>query len=394
MNETEFRIFDILARNLGRQLSIQGIADEVEKAYGKGYYKNIYDATLSLEKEGLLRIQNSSGSRFAQIDFDSPSISLALTEMEIKRTQQLIKKPLYLALFKELEWQFTKHHASPPWPIESASIIEDSKSLALNKAELLFILRDSNPAMPFEGGRPTKTSSKELAQQTEDERKLMYDYARFISTKTNIKISFLSLTAFEFASLLISPELNPLKDMLKLQIAVIKPSSYWLQLVKMHYDGMNPAFQSQQCNPAKLSREEIQAIFSGFGYREFGANAKPLNYSLETAIAAALMQEDARLLEAIPIILAKNQTLISYPMLEYLGMKHGKLNLFGYLLSLAINTSSTLKSNLKATSAMARIASYLRIKKPDKLTPDNWDVRLRITPSDIAKKMSDYDADR
>ncbi|MFH1199628.1 MAG: hypothetical protein V1708_01015 [Candidatus Micrarchaeota archaeon] len=391
MNDTAFRILDALARNLGASFSIKGLAEEIAASKQPGYYKNIYDEVQRMNKEDLLNIAVNGAGSFVSLNFDSEGLLLALCEMEIRRTKALLEEPRWLALYKEMSWHFLKKPGYPPYPLEAACLIKDPTSLALNKADFLFIIETPLPFGPI-SLIPTQA---EIMKRIEDEREAMYSYARFISERTNTQVSFLALTMEEFGDLASSPALNPLKDMIKAEVAIVNPQVYWLQFNKMRYEGKSILFQDTPADPLKLKRQDAAAVFSRFGYRELGApESKTPGYCLETAIAAALLEQDARLLEAIPILLAKNHETISFPLLEYLAMKCGKLNLYGCLLALAQGASRSLKRNLRSEMSLFRVRKECHVEEKGQMLAKTWDLKLRINPNDVEQKMRDYSASR
>jgi hypothetical protein len=87
-------------------------------------------------------------------------------------------------------------------------------------------------------------------------------------------------------------------------------------------------------NPAKIGKQDMTYNMGRFGYRELGKDMKQGDrLCLEYVITAMLISGDARRMEAVPVLLAKNRP--SYGLLLFLCGKYGQLeSLLGLLKTL------------------------------------------------------------
>jgi hypothetical protein len=83
----------------------------------------------------------------------------------------------------------------------------------------------------------------------------------------------------------------------------------------------------EETRPSKISESDLIANLYRFGYKEFGSTIAESNrYCIEYIITALLLSDDARRIDAIPTILAKNE--FSENVLAFLSQKYrttGKL---------------------------------------------------------------------
>ncbi len=78
-----------------------------------------------------------------------------------------------------------------------------------------------------------------------------------------------------------------------------------------------------ETNPAKITEEDLVFNLARFGYTEFGPKIKQGKMiCIEYIIAAILFHNDARRIDAIPIILAKNSKKTNYGVLLFLARKY------------------------------------------------------------------------
>ncbi len=350
-------VLGALARNFGRLLSIKRLVSEIS-AIKPSFYKNVYDEVMLLEQQGLLKMLKAGNNNLIEFDFSSIDLVNALSELELQKSAELLdarKLSASKVAFTELMLSLS--------PGTAACVVSGSKSLALNMLEFLIVLPDS-------------VNSREARAST-------HSAVNSFSLKTNFKTTTLMLTALEFRQLLSDAKANSLKHLIKQETCFYNPQLYWLNFYSMQKQGLKTVFQEATGNALDLTRDDVLKTFARHGYAELGGVAETTgDYCIETAIAAALLQEDARLLEAIPIVLAKNK--VNYHLLEYLIAKHGKTGLMGFLLSTALPYSKILKENLETRLFLDDLKTISGNKR--------FKTRLRITSHDIASKLRDYHA--
>ena len=375
LDDAAFRILDLLAKNLGKPFSIRALNDGLSSKNRKAYYANTYNQVSKLSDKRILKLTRIGRARSVELDFSSDGLIPALAEMELLRGLELFDDSRLAAIRKHLGALFFE----TPF-LGAACIIRDSQALALNKIELLFILR--SPSQGNDAFNPTYAPPSE---GVEEQRAFIAGRIQSLASKTNLRIDFLALTCQEFLNELFSPQANPVKLLVKDEIAVFNPGFFWMLVEAGKACGLQFSVNKDSADSRKLKREDILLAFGRHGYREFGAaSILPSGYSIETAIAAALVLEDARLLEAIPVILAKDERKrINYALLEYLARKCGKAELYGFLLENAIEFSKLLKTSLTARKCLERMKNG---------HGSGWDVRLQLRKADLLEKMVLYHA--
>lgn len=387
MREIRFRILDSLARNLGRSLSIQDVARSIREAKKAGFYKNVHEEITKLSADNLVVLKQAGKTRLASLNFDCNGMADALSEMEEKRKQEFLMRLNNPEIERELNWLYIHTKGI----VESICLINDQRSLALRKLDLLFILRSPLPG--FKNQQDEFTAGQHFTEgEIEDEREFLYKPVKWFAQRTNYHPSFLAVTFEEFESLINSPKQNYLKQLVKKEIAVFGAQIYWLQFALMRHQGLLALpVHEEEAEPDKLTQEEVYDAFSKYGYAETRRSRGTSVQSIESGIATALILKEPRLLEAIPIVLAKDtKREINYPLLEYLASKYGDSILYGFLLSTAIKSAS-LRENDKACSSLERLAKQHKIKSP--YAPNSWQpINLRLTTHDISKKMRAYGA--
>ena len=56
MDETTYRILDVLSRSLGRLMSIHELTRKIEETYGGAYYANIYEKIHELTQDNIITL--------------------------------------------------------------------------------------------------------------------------------------------------------------------------------------------------------------------------------------------------------------------------------------------------------------------------------------------------
>jgi len=300
VDEATFRILDTLSRELGGMISINQLTSKIMRYYGTGYYARTYNKLNDLAKQGLIQLTKAGRSSIPSLNFSSYTLLDFLAEIEIRKKRELLDSSKTLQpLLMDME---AFAHSDPQ--IESISLINPARNARLNRAELLILLHDMDHAI------------------LPDRLIHLHSALHSIQSSRIIRIDALPLTIREFHSLLTSNEINPLKEMLSNRITFYNPRSFWLSISEVLRSSGKIMFETEETNPAKISKADIYYNLSRFGYREFGIEPEPgRSICIEYTIAAIMAGENARLAASIPIILAKNKA--DYSLLIFLAKKFG-----------------------------------------------------------------------
>jgi len=170
--------------------------------------------------------------------------------------------------------------------IRSVSSINPAKNIKLNKTELLFLLRKT--------------------PEYHNETLQLYKEMLKLQKKRNLKINSLILDRNDFHELIKSDETNPLREALSEKTIFFGPQAFWSE-IKQVTETTEIRNIKTETKPANISNLDLTYNLYRFGYKEFGLQlAKGKTFCIEYITTAILLQDDARLTEAIPIILAKN----------------------------------------------------------------------------------------
>lgn len=321
MDETTFRIIDALSRDFGRPTSINGLVGRIREMRRGAYYKNIYDKIQKLQKEGLIRAARIGRNSEITLNFGSYVTKDMLAEMELRKKHQAMKENKNLQnILPEIEETLRQLGT-----ISSASIISPGKTLPLNRLELLVIFRET----PGTEGMVQK------------EMLHIYGEIRKLQDKRNAKIDILALRESEFSCLLKVDEWNPLGEMIPEQIAFLYSQNFWTIMGESIRIGVR-AEKPKEINLARISEQDLNYNMERFGYKETGTetleginrwkasrDAFSQRICLECTITSMLLGRNARRVEAVPILLAKNRP--NYNLLIFLCLKY---NTAGKLLGL------------------------------------------------------------
>lgn len=316
MDETTFRILDILSREIGNQLSINEITKKIEERYDTAYYVNIYDKIRNLAGDNIITLSRTGKSSIANLNFENYLLVDLLTEMELKRKLNFLeKRQEFQMLFNDLETRCRDLNL-----LRSFCIINPEKNARLNRVGLLIIIR--SPA------------GDAIAPETETTaiRKIMQS----LHSIHNLKIDHLVLTDVMLLNLLAVPEINPIREMLANKIAFFSPQTFWM-IIKIGQERDIPVrILETEINPAKMPEQDLVYNLARFGYKEMGTKIlQRREISIEYIVTSILLQGDARRKDAIPIILAKKGSGTNYDLLLFLCQKYGVLEeLFGLLKAL------------------------------------------------------------
>jgi len=293
MDEMEFRILDTLSRDPGERMSISALAREIKRLHGTSYYSNTFNALRQLETEGTINLTKAGNSTQVSLNLRNRQTIDALSEMELR------KRHVLLSGREELQRLFDSLADSPSIP--PASIIDAERNGKLNRAELLIQLPEW---ISSAGAKTLSESLRELAD------------------RLNIRIDALALDEKGFRALLATPDKNALKEMLSKQTALLAPDLFWSKIRNAWAHGIRIQFDRDETNPARMSGQDLTYNLARFGFSEFGSPAKEgKDIGIEYIVTAVLLKGDARRIQGIPVILAKNPA--NYALLLFLSKKYG-----------------------------------------------------------------------
>ena len=303
MDKLTYRILDSLGSRIGCPISINQLANDIKKKHGKGQYRNIYYKAKALQKEGIITLTSSGKSMLAELNLAYARLpdTMALAELENKSLLLAKRKELGI-LLPEIESAFARGF----YMIDSISLISPEKNTKLNRAELLFILREGE------------------SRQIQNEAKAIYTLAKTIQDRHNIRIDCFILPEKAFISFLKSPEINPLKSMLADKITFSSPQMFWAVICAAYNRGDKATAQEGRAEPGKISDDELHYNLLRFGYSEIGWKASEQGrICIEIIIAAIMLNRGARLFYAAPVLLAKNKP--DMLLLIFICLKYGLL---------------------------------------------------------------------
>ena len=307
MDETEFKIVDALSRDPDERISISALTRDIHRLHGTAHYPNIYNSLQRMHEEGIIEIERTGNSSLVSLNIGNMQTIDALTEMEIRRKRILVAK------WKDLRRLLES--ISTELPTCQASLIDAERNVKLNRAELLIQL----PDCPSD------------ARLSED----IFRKLREIEGRLNIRIDPLMLDEAEFRALLAARDRNQLKEMLSRHVAMQASDLLWNRIRNAWAHGIRIHFDSDETIPAKISEEDLIHNLARFGYTEFGTRiGEGGDIGIEYIVIALLLNGNARRIQAIPVILAKNKAI--YSLLLFLARKHGlQGELYGLLSALA-----------------------------------------------------------
>jgi hypothetical protein len=303
MDETTYRILDILSRNMGSLTSINELTKKMEKSYGGAHYANIHEKIQDLNRDGIITLSRSGRSSLISMNFDNCLIIDLLAEMELRRKQDFLRGKQEMQMLM-LEMDTYLHNLLL---IKSASLIRPERNARLNKAELLIHLKESDDRKSIEESKIGIHTIVDTLQKIH-----------------NIRIDYLLLEDVMFLNLLKSNERNPVREALHNKIAVLHPQDFWMEIRSAIEKGIRIIAEENEANPAKINERDLVFNLARFGYAELGPKIKQGDMiCIEYIIAAIMFQNNARRMDTIPIILAKNFKKTNYDLLLFLARRFG-----------------------------------------------------------------------
>jgi len=282
MDTATIRTLDTISSNIGDSLSINELTKRMKSKYGSAYYANIYKKLQTLTEKGLLNLEPIGRSSSIKLNFENYLLVDTLSDMEMeKKLAFLSNKASLLSFFSDMDKAL-----SDKGSIRSISAINPAKNAKLNRIELLLLL-DETP---------------EYLEQTIELQKIALDLQR----KFNLKINNLILDTKDFFYLLTSDEINPVREALSQQITLYNPQAFWRQIGEIAKKSNIKTLQGET-KPLSIPDSDLNFNLYRFGYSEFGISiASGKKFCIEYLVMSLLLREDARGLDAVAVILAKN----------------------------------------------------------------------------------------
>ena len=313
MRETQFRIFDILTREIGNPISINKLTEKIRIIHGTAHYANIHAELKGMIANKTLRLENFGRSSLIDLNFDNYLLIDLLAEIELIRKCRFLER--YTA-FQLAIYEFNTHIRNF-YLIKSVSLIDPERNAKLNRMELLFLLR------------PPKRAGEERSELT-----AIKAIINLIQSVSNIRTDVLFLQDDKFIELLKSKEANVVKEILSDKITIFYPQMLWIDIKEFLGNGIRIKAEEKATHPAKISEQDVSYNLARFGYNEMGTKiTQGKLIGIEYIITGIMLKRDSiRRIEAIPIILAKNQKTINYNLLVFLATKYNVLKQLYHIL--------------------------------------------------------------
>ena len=303
LDGTSFKILETLSRELGTEMSINQLTERVRESYGSAYYANIYNKLQQLAKENIVTINKIGNTSIAKLNFDDQWIVDVLAQMEMQKKRAFLQETANQAmhfLFPDLERSFRD---DLPF-VRSISVIRPEKNQLINRAELLILVK----------GR----GMDPLPKQSDAE--LLHNTMKTLQMMQSLKIDYLMLTEVKFLDLITTDEMNPAREMLADKITVFGPQNFWHAIQVIAKKGIPLKITKSETAPPKLAEADLVYNMARFGYNEMGTRiSQGKDICIEYIIAAMMAQGNARRIEAVPVLLAKNS--VNYDALMFISRK-------------------------------------------------------------------------
>ena len=298
MDTPTIRILDTISSSIGDSLSINQLTERIKDTYGSAYYANIYQKLQELKSEGLLNIEPIGRSSSIKLNFENYPLIDTLAEMEIeKKLAFLSKRPNLFSFFSEMDKSLTNNGS-----IKSITAIDPLKNIKLNRIEFLFLLRET----------------PDYLNQTIELYKEMLN----LQKKYNLKINNLILDKNDFFDLIANDEINSVREALSRQITLRNPQAFWNEIKEIAEKNQIRTISSQT-KPLNIPDLDLTYNLNRFGYSEFGSSfVQGRKFCIEYITTSLLLREEPRGIDAIAVILAKNNfksNLLSYLSQKYLA---------------------------------------------------------------------------
>ncbi|MFH0862376.1 MAG: hypothetical protein V1875_05025 [Candidatus Altiarchaeota archaeon] len=356
MDSTTYRVLYALSRRLDRGQSISELVRRIRELGYTAYYKNIYDKCQKLKDEGIIKIEKTGMTSLLYLRLTNPGTIDELASMELRGKKEFLEKN------KGEEQLLRDIESIRDINLKATAIIRPEKNAKLNTAEILFLI-DSDLA------------AEGLCRRIQE-----------ISKKNNLKVYSLILTEEEFKTMLQSEGYNQAKEILTDKVVLENQSGFW-RIVSQ----TPPTSPAEEIEPRKISEQELYWNLERFGYTAFTkiSSEKTADLNIETTIMACLLKDDARLTEAAAVLIGKNK--INIRLLLYLGLKHNKLSMLGYL----IDSVKELTQDDKKQTALSQgliIFNVFYTQLKSNTTSGRWGIDTRTSAQDLLETLRKYDA--
>lgn len=250
--------------------------------YGSAYYANIYNKLQNLKGNGLLNLEPAGRSFSIKLNFGNYLLIDTLSDMEIeKKLEFLSNKANLFSFFSDMDKSLSQKTC-----IRSISAINPIKNIKLNRIELLTLL----------------IKTPDYLDQTIELNKDTLNLQR----KFNLKINNLILDTNDFFALLASDEINPIRQTLSQQIILYNPQAFWNQIKEIAQKNQIRTLHTET-KPLSIPDSDLNFNLNRFGYSEFGTSiVEGKKFCIEYITVSLLLREEARGIDAVAVILAKN----------------------------------------------------------------------------------------
>jgi hypothetical protein len=296
MDNATIRILKVISSSIGDSLSINELTNRMKSRYGSAYYANIYQKLQNLKDNGLLNLEPIGRSSSIKLNFMNYLLIDTLSDMEIeKKLEFLSNKANLFSFFAEMDKSL-----SEKCYIRSISAIDPLKKIKLNRIELLSLLN----------------VTPDYLDQAIELQKITLNLQR----KFNLKINNLILDTNDFLNFLTSDEINPVREALSQQIILYNPQAFWSQIREIAQKNQIRTIQAET-KPLNIPDSDINFNLNRFGYSEIGnAFDEGKKFCIEYITVSLLLREEARGIDAVAVILAKNS--FNNDLLAFLSQKY------------------------------------------------------------------------
>jgi hypothetical protein len=344
MDKVTIRILEEISSSIGDSLSINELTNRMKGRYGSAYYANIYKKLQDLKSNSSLNLELIGRSSSIKLNFENYLLIDTLSEMEIeKKIEFLSKRTSLFSFFTEMDKSLSGRCC-----IRSISAINPLKNIKLNKIELLFLL-NKTPDYP---------------NQTIELNKVTLNLQR----KHNLKINNLILDVNDFFDLLTSDEINPIKEALRQQITLYNPQAFWSQIKEIAQKNQIRTIHTET-KPLIIPDSDLTFNLNRFGYNEFGtAFVEGTKFCIEYVTTSLLLREEARGVDAVAVILAKNN--FNSNLLVFLIQKYEVSSKLLGILNVLLQTNPK--------PEVANTVKILKAIAPQKLPADENNIRQKL----------------
>jgi hypothetical protein len=147
------------------------------------------------------------------------------------------------------------------------------------------------------------------------------------------------------------------------------PQDFWSHIAAALAKGYRIELLEAETNAAKIPEKDLTFNLARFGYKEVGSELREgQRICIEYIIASIMMKGDARRIEAIPILMAKNKA--NHSLLIFLSEKYGASGrLIGLLKAL---------DKIKPSKEIAITIGILESLKPKEIRANNKSIEEKM----------------